>query len=386
MKYDAVVVGAGILGTFHAFELAKNGKKVVVLEKDPQPREATVRNFGQVVPSGFPVGRWHHYGRYSTELYKELQSKKDVGIHNNGSLYIASDPTEMAVLEEMHQRFMDADYGSQLYTKEQVLQHCDRIQSSYAVGGLYFPQEVSAESRRLIKCIQEYLTEVYDIPFCYNHTVIDLESNSSGVVAKVAGGKHIEAEMAFVCNGRDFQILYPDLFNQANIEVTKLQMMLTEALDFKLKGNILTGMTIRRYESFKSCNSYANLDPANAHPELAEQGIHVLFKQRPDGTVVLGDSHVYADNSVGFDNGFDEEAYINNLIIDEAKNILDVPNLKIKGYWSGYYAQMKGDEEIYEMTVDNKVHIITGIGGKGMTASAGYAKENIANVFALATP
>ncbi len=385
MKYDAVVVGAGILGTFHAFELAKQGKSVIVLEKDPQPREATVRNFGQVVPSGFPVGRWHHYGRYSTELYKELQSKKDIGIHPNGSLYIASDPSEMAVLEEMHQRFKDADYHSELYSKDQVLNHCDRIQSSYAVGGLYFPQEVSSESRRMIKCVQEYLTEVYGILFRYNQTVIEIETASNGVTARIAGGTSVDAELAFVCNGRDFQILYPELFREANIEVTKLQMMLTKPVDFKLKGNILTGMTIRRYESFKSCDSYKDLDPSNAHPELAKEGIHVLFKQRPDGTIVLGDSHVYADSSRNFDAGFDEENYINNLIINEAKNILNVPELQIKGYWSGFYAQMKGNEEIYEMTIDNKVHVITGIGGKGMTASAGYAKENIAKVCALAT-
>ena len=380
---DAIIIGAGVLGTFHAYHLAQMGKKVVVLEKDPVPREATVRNFGQVVPSGFSVGRWHYYGRYSTNLYKELQSKADVGIRNEGSLYIASDPSEMAVLEEMHERFNAVDYESELYTKEAVLRYSDRFQPDYVHGGLYFPQEVSADSRRMIKSVQDYLVANSTIEFRYNTTVIDIETTNTGVNVHVAGGKSLKAEKAFVCTGRDFQILFPSLFRSANIEISKLQMMASCPVDFKLKGNILTGLTIRRYESFKSCNTYLQLDPDNAKKELTDKGIHILFKQRPDGTIVIGDSHAYADVNQGFDTGFDEVAKVNQLIINETNQILNVPNLEIKEYWSGFYAQMKGGEEIFEHDIEDKIHIITGIGGKGMTASAGYAKERIEKLYQL---
>lgn len=381
MNWDVAIVGAGALGTFHAFHLAQMGKKVVIFEKDPQPREATVRNFGQVVPSGFPIGRWHHYGRYSTALYKELQSKRDIGIHPNGSLYIASDPSEMRVLEELHAKFADVDYASQLLTKLQVLDHSDRIKEDYAVGGLYFPQEVSADPRRMIKTIQDYLVEHFDVTIRYNTTVIDIFKEKDGAKLVLAGNEKVWVERAFICNGRDFNILFPALFREANIEVSKLQMLLSEPVDFQLKGNILTGMTIRRYESFKTCESYKELDPENAHPELAEKGIHVLFKQRADGSVIIGDSHVYADASKGYDTGFDEDERINRLILNEARNILNWPDLKIRYAWSGFYGQMKGEEEIFEKVIDDCIHIVTAIGGKGMTASAGYAKEHVEKIY-----
>jgi glycine/D-amino acid oxidase-like deaminating enzyme len=47
-KYDLIVVGAGNLGTFHAYHALQMGKSVLMIEKDSEPMEATVRNFGQV--------------------------------------------------------------------------------------------------------------------------------------------------------------------------------------------------------------------------------------------------------------------------------------------------------------------------------------------------
>jgi len=97
----------------------------------------------------------------------------------------------------------------------------------------------------------------------------------------------------------------------------------------------------------------------------------------------VGEDRVHRHSGVlnGFDAGFDEDDRINKLILDEAKHILNLPELKIRHYWSGFYSQMKGDEEIFEKTIDNKIFIITAIGGKGMTASAGYANEKISTLF-----
>lgn len=51
-----VVVGGGILGTMHAVEARRLGIQVVHLERDAEPRSATVRNFGLVWVSGRAVG------------------------------------------------------------------------------------------------------------------------------------------------------------------------------------------------------------------------------------------------------------------------------------------------------------------------------------------
>lgn len=62
MKYDLIVVGGGVLGTFHAYHALKKNLKVLLIERNSVPQGATVRNFGQVVPSGMDL-KWQNFGR-----------------------------------------------------------------------------------------------------------------------------------------------------------------------------------------------------------------------------------------------------------------------------------------------------------------------------------
>ncbi|RYZ55549.1 MAG: FAD-dependent oxidoreductase, partial [Sphingobacteriales bacterium] len=88
-QFNVIIVGAGALGTFHAYQALKMGKKVLLLEKDKRAQEATVRNFGQVVPSGLPPeSEWHQYGRDATAIYKEIQEQTDISVRYNGSCYV----------------------------------------------------------------------------------------------------------------------------------------------------------------------------------------------------------------------------------------------------------------------------------------------------------
>ncbi|MEY3412491.1 MAG: hypothetical protein RIQ70_1179, partial [Bacteroidota bacterium] len=52
------MVGGGIIGTFCAYHALKKGKSVLLLEKDSQPHEASIRNFGQIIPSGQSLDKW----------------------------------------------------------------------------------------------------------------------------------------------------------------------------------------------------------------------------------------------------------------------------------------------------------------------------------------
>ena len=79
MKYDLIIVGAGILGVAHAYHASKSGMKVLILEKDSFPVGSTVRNFGQVVPSGMS-GKWFDYGIKSLKIYQEIQQKFDISV------------------------------------------------------------------------------------------------------------------------------------------------------------------------------------------------------------------------------------------------------------------------------------------------------------------
>ncbi|HAK77526.1 MAG TPA: TIGR03364 family FAD-dependent oxidoreductase [Runella sp.] len=378
--FDLIVVGSGIMGTFHAYHAARQNKSVLLLEKDNFPVGATVRNFGQVVPSGLS-GRWFNYGQRSLELYQELQSKVDLTVRNNGSVYVASDDDEWQLANELYDYYQKTGYDCELLGREKCLEIHPYLRPSYPVGALFFPQELSVDSPVLMQRLLGYCNEQIGITFLNNATVVDCQSANGKATVRLANRQEFEAEKVLICNGHEFRMLYPELFANSGLIVSKLQMMQTIPFpNLSMKGNILTGLTIRRYESFQQMPSYASMATPEHYSDLKKWGIHVLFKQAEDGSVVIGDSHEYADVQHVDDLGFHTTDYVNGLIISEAERIVAFEVDKIRTTWAGFYSQTT--DEIYEHDIDDHIRIITGIGGKGMTSTGGYSEENIAKLFA----
>ncbi len=373
--FDLIIVGAGALGTFHAYHAAKAGRRVLLLEKDNRPVSATVRNFGQVVPSGL-AGRWVGYGRRSLEIYKTIQAVADISVRPNGTVYVASDADEWQLLHELHDRFAAQDYPSELLSRQAVLTRFPLLRADYAVGGLYFDQELSVEPDRMIYRVIDYIQEQYGVTYRPNTTVIDCQPDAAAASVTLAGGQRISAAKVLVCSGHEFRLLFPDVFASSDLIVSKLQMLQTPPMpDVSLRGNLLTGLTIRRYESFRECPSFAGLTTPDRLKPLQAQGIHILFKQALDGSMILGDSHHYADAQHVDDLGFDTHDHIDDLMLAEARRIVTFPIERMARRWAGVYSQT--DREIFEHDMDPAIRIITGIGGKGMTSGAGYAEESV---------
>lgn len=382
-QYNLIVIGGGVLGTFHAYHAFKKGLKVAILEKDNKPISATVRNFGQVVPSGMDT-KWQNYGRQTLDIYNNIQNQFDISIRNNGSVYIASNPEEQQLLEELAQINKANDYKSELLTKSQCLEKYPGLKEDYVKSGLFFEQELTVEPREMIYKLHQYLTTQSSLEIYYNTQALACETiNQDKVQVTTNSGEKLIAQKVIICCGSEFKTLYPQVFNQSDLQVTKLQMLSTVAQpkDYQLKGSILTGLSIRRYEAFYECPSFKEIK-AKEDPNSLEKkwGVHILFKQATDGSIILGDSHEYADAKDFDDLGFDIKLEINDFMIQEAKKIFQLPSYQIAKSWYGIYSQCK-TKDIFEHTIENNIHIVTGIGGKGMTGSAGFAKQNIDRLF-----
>lgn len=379
-RFDVVVVGAGVLGTFHAFHAARLGKSVLLTEKDQYPSQATVRNFGQVVPSGMSSG-WFQYGVTGTQLYKSIQDEFNIGIRQMGSVYIASDRDEQTLLHEL-KSVMDArSYECHLLSSDSCLKKWPALKASYCKEALFFPQEVSAEPSFTIHRLIEYACSKFpNLTYSPSTTVIECLPGKADVKVITHKRTVYAADKVIVCNGSDFKILFPDIFAASGIEVSKLQMLRTRPMpEVALEGNILTGLTIRRYESFAELPSYASIKTPEHLLTLKEWGIHLLFKKGVDGSIIIGDSHEYADVNHTDDLGFDVKHPVNELMLTEAERIVQFNVRNIAASWAGFYAQ-HAEKDIVEIDIEDKIHICTAIGGKGMTSSAGYAEKNIQKI------
>lgn len=382
MRYDLIIIGSGVMGSFHAYHALNLGKKVLLIDRNNKSNQASVRNFGQAVISGLSLNEWHGYGRKALEILLDLKKKANLPIRQNGSFYIANTPGELAVLEELHQRFVDLDYPCELWDKSTVLRNQPAVQSDYALGALVFKQEVSIEPEFMVNQLREYMVDQMGLHQEMNCLIKEVNSLPEKVKVTSANGKCFEAEKLLICNGMELQQLYPELFSSSDLEVCRLQMISLKNPGIQLTGNILTGLSIRRYESFKSCEAWKNLDGHGLSEEYDQRGIHILFKQRPDGSVILGDSHDYLDAKEGHNFSFLHDVHTDNLMLAEAKRIVKFGKFEPEYTWSGFYSQCKNND-IFEANPEPGVHIITGIGGKGMTTSAGFAADRINAMYSL---
>jgi FAD dependent oxidoreductase TIGR03364 len=376
-KYDLLVIGGGVLGTFHAYHAAILGYRVALIERDTQPMGASVRNFGQLVPSGMNL-KWQRYGRKSLETYCSLQKTFDITVRKNGTIYIASNDEEMTLVEELAAINKANDYTSELWTSAQCIQRYEGLRADYCKGGLFFPDEITVEPRTAVARIQQYLL-VRQLLDYYPHTLVtQLESNDHACTARSANGRSFVAEKALVCNGHEFQVLFPQIFAQSDLQWVKLQMVQTHPQPTQsLPGSVLTGLSIRRYESFSECPSYAAIKAKEDPHSLDKKwGVHILFKQAVDGSVIIGDTHEYLDVADGQRHGFPQQEAMNHYMMAEAAKIIDLQNTQVAETWTGTYAQCK-HSDIFKHTIDGRIHLLTGIGGKGMTASAGFAASNV---------
>jgi FAD dependent oxidoreductase TIGR03364 len=380
--YDLLVVGAGVMGTFHAYHARRAGLKVALIEQHKHPQSASTRNFGQVVPSGMNA-KWQTIGRRSLALYKDLQQKVDLSLQPNGSVYIASNAEEESLIEELAVRNQTADYPSHLLTKAECLERWPVLHPKYCKAGLFFPEEISLDARVAVHRVIGYMVEQMGLDYFPACQIQQVEMAGNDVRLFSSDGRAFAGVQAVICSGSEFQNLFPELFRESDLVATKLQMLRTEPQPSQpILGNILTGRTIRRYESFTECPSYAAIKAREPEMGFAKQyGVHILLTQAPDGTVVLGDSHEYADAKDKDDLGYELDNTINRFMMDEAMKIFQLQNWRIQSAWCGIYSQCK-TRDLFQETIDGRLHIVTGIGGKGMTGSPGFAEQHIEQLFA----
>ena len=87
-----VVVGGGVIGAMHAVAARRRGLDVRHLEREPEPRGASVRNFGLIWVSGRAPGPELSLALRPRAGWEELAAEvPGTGFRPNGSLTLASD-------------------------------------------------------------------------------------------------------------------------------------------------------------------------------------------------------------------------------------------------------------------------------------------------------
>lgn len=373
MQETVAVVGGGIVGLAHAWMAARRGAKVHLFERGDRAEGASVRNFGMVWPIGQPNGPLLRTALRSRELWQDFLNDSAVPHDASGSLHLAYRPDEWEVLSEFASLAADLGYACELRNPDATLASTQAVNPHGLLGGLYSPSEMCVDPREVIAVLPHWLRDRHGVELHYSTAIVDVDLPN----VRSTEGRLWRVDRAIVAGGAEFQLLYPEVFRQHSLSRCKLQMLRTapQPNGWRMGPMLAGGLTLRHYPTFRVCGSLRALRQrvAEESPELDQFGVHVMASQNMRGEVVLGDSHEH-----GVFNSFDQEG-IFELILDELRRFLVLPDWTIAQRWHGVYATKPGaDEPQFVHEPAPGVMLVCATGGCGMTMSFGLAEQNIA--------
>ena len=371
-SYDDAVVGAGILGLAHAYQLARRGRRVIVFERNPRARGASVRNFGMLWPIGQPFGPLRELATRSLEIWLDVLASAGLWHERTGSLHLAYRDDEAQVLREFAQECAGKGVLVDLLTPSQVGERTATVRLDRLQLAMESSQETCVDPREVVAGLPQWLASQFGVDFHFDRTI-----TAVAMPAVIAGNGRWSADRLWICSGDELNLLFPDEFEKCGLVRCKLQMMRSKLLgaDWRLGPMLAAGLTLRHYASFQNCPSLPTLRRRVAleTPWLDRLGIHVLVSQNRHGELTIGDSHEYGDLIEPFD-----KMEIDERVLDYLNTFLDAPGLRIASRWHGTYVKHKSEPYVVIHPAP-AVTAITGVGGAGMTLSFGLAEQVVAH-------
>ncbi len=367
-EYDDAVIGAGILGLAHAYQLARRGRRVIVFERHPQAEGASARNFGMVWPIGQPWGSMRALALESRDFWLELLESSGLWHERCGSLHLAYRDDEAAVLREFFEESRRHCDSLRLLDPSETLRNARAVKREGLQLALYSPDELCVDPREVVARLPGWLARRYGVEFQFRSTI-----TSVAMPRLYSGPRAWSAKRSWICCGDELRLLYTDQLEACGLVRCKLQMMRSQPCQggWRIGPLLAAGLTLRHYAAFQDCPSLPSLKRriAEESPWFDRYGIHVLVSQNGRGELTIGDSHEYADAIEPFD-----KAEIDEWILGYLKTFLDARDLRIASRWHGTYAKHP-TEPYVTLAPAPGVLAITGVGGAGMTLSLGLAER-----------
>jgi FAD dependent oxidoreductase TIGR03364 len=369
-RFDLAIVGAGIVGLAHALAAVRLGLRVVVVDRDAQANGASIRNFGFVTVSGQERGLVWRRAMRSRDIWQEIAGPAGIEVVHRCTSVVARRPEAMAVVEA----FMATEMGEgcEVLSAAELASRQPAIQGQGFAGALWSPHEMRVESREAIPRLAAYLRDALGVTFLRGTAALSVEP---GLVATSRGT--IRADKVVVGPGDDLSTLFPERMAAYRTTRCKLHMLRLEDPGFKLNASVMSDLGLGRYAG------YADLAEADAlkkvlraeQPEALDNGVHLIVVQSADGSLVVGDSHHYADTPDPF-----APDTVDEIILDEYRAVFGGTAPRVRERWIGTYASAP-DRTMFRDAPHPDIRLVVITSGTGASTSFAIAEETIGELF-----
>ncbi len=363
----AVVAGGGVVGSWHALELAEAGFTVDHLEAEAGPTGASVRNFGLVWVSGRRSGAELDAARRARRRWEEVGAMApDLGFRPMTSLTVATDAAARGVMESFA-RHPDAAARSIAFLEPDAVRACNPAVRGQVEGALHCTEDAVVEPRQALHALREHIAVRHGERYRFHPRCRVVRAAPHALVD--ATGKHWGSDIAVVATGAAYDHLPGTEALAARLRRVRLQMVQTAPFAARLTTSLADADSLRYYPAYEAA-PLAEL--GDQTPLAAEHRLQLLLVQRPDGGLTIGDTHAYEEP---FDFALSEGP--THELLSRARRILGAELPPVRRRWEGIYAQCVDGAVCLREEIEPGVFFVTGPGGRGMTCAPAIAADTL---------
>ncbi|WP_280772040.1 NAD(P)/FAD-dependent oxidoreductase [Salipaludibacillus daqingensis] len=207
--YDVTIIGAGVVGTAIARELAKYDLKTVLVDKENDVSNGTTKANSAIVHAGFdckPNTEKAKMNVRGNEMYEQMCKDLDVPFKKIGSFVVAFDEDDLTTLDKLKkQGEINGVPGLKILSKEEVEKREPNL-SKDVIGALYAPSAGIVGSYELAIALAENAAD-NGVNILLNSPVTNIDKTAEGFQI-TAGKETLVSHFVINCAG-----VYADKIN-----------------------------------------------------------------------------------------------------------------------------------------------------------------------------
>ncbi len=340
--YDAIVIGAGIVGAACSDSLSREGLRVAVIEQDLVGGGATAAGMGHLVVMDDSEAQFA-LTRYSQQLWMNLRSElpADVEYRQCGTLWIAADEEEMAEVLRKQRYYAQRNVPVEIIDAAALARAEPNLREPMA-GALLVPED----SVIYPPCAARHLME---------------RSESSGA-RRFLGLTVRQIEDGSVCLGDGTRLSAAVIVNAAGAWASGL----TPGVNLKLrKGHLVI---TDRYPGFVR-HQLVELGYLKSAHSLTSDSVAFNVQPRSTGQMLIGSSRQYGVESKQVD-----DLILSRMLRRALEYMPGLDKLSAIRAWTGFRAATPDKLPLIGPWPENKSLLLaTGHEGLGITTSLGTA-------------
>jgi glycine/D-amino acid oxidase-like deaminating enzyme len=342
LTYDAVVIGAGIVGAACACELARAGMRTAIVEAEIIGGGATAAGMGHIVVMDDSPAQLA-LTRYSQALWNELapQLPENVEFDRCGTLWIAADDEEMREVRRKQTVYASVDVQAEVLDSQHLAEAEPNLRRPLA-GALLVPSDAVL------------------YPPCAALYLVDCAKQAGA--ALYIGKAVAKAERGRVVLGDGTELSAEHIIHATGAGATRLMPHLPVR---KRKGHLVI---TDRYPDFVR-HQLVELGYLKSAHSITSDSVAFNVQPRRTGQLLIGSSRQYDNEGSGI-----EQKIVSAMLARAFDYIPSLINLSSIRIWTGFRAATPDKLPLIGPTDDPSVFLATGHEGLGITTSLATAR------------